>query len=95
MEKHTSNIFAKSFKALFKRFHLMLFFVFIVACLAGAVIMLNKILTESSDTTDYTSSISAGSIDQQTLNAIQSLHTSTVETPLPAVPQGRINAFAE
>lgn len=95
MEKHSSNLITKSISKLFKRFHLMIFFVFIVGCLAVAVVMINKILTESSDTTGYTSSINAGSIDESTLNRIQSLHTSDQQIPTPQVPEGRINPFAE
>lgn len=95
MEKHTSGFISKSIEKLFKRFHLMIFFVFIVACLSVAVVMINKILTESSDTTGYTSSINAGSIDETTLIRLQALHTSDQETPTPAVPEGRVNPFAE
>ena len=95
MAKNTSNILTKTFAKLFKRFHLMLFFLFIVGCLATAVILINRILTESSDTTGYTSGISAGSIDQATLNRIQSLHTSNQQVELPATPSGRTNPFSE
>ena len=73
----------------------MLFFLFIVGCLATAVILINRILTESSNTTGYTSGISAGSIDQATLNRIQSLHTSKPQVETPDVPTGRINPFSE
>lgn len=73
----------------------MLFFIFIVGCLAGAVIMVNKILIDSSDTTGYTSAISAGSIDETTLQRIQSLHTSNQDIALPPLPEGRVNAFSE
>lgn len=73
----------------------MIFFIFIVGCLAGAVIMINKILTDSSDTTGYTSSINAGSIDKTTLERIQSLHTSDQEVALPTLPEGRINPLSE
>ena len=95
MEKHSSSIISKSIGTLFKRFHLTIFFVFIVGCLVGTVVMVNKILTESSGASDYQSSIGAGSIDAATLTRIQSLHTSDQQTPTPAVPGGRINPFAE
>lgn len=94
MEKHSSNLITKSFAKLFKRFHLMIFFIFIVACLSAAVILVNQILTGEGTDTDYTSGINAGTIDQATLNQIQSLHIST-EAPLPEVPGGRINPFSE
>lgn len=95
MEKHSSGLITKTFGTLFKRFHLTIFFVFIVACLAGAVVMINKILTESSDTSNYTSSINAGTIDESTLNRIQSLHTSDQAVELPALPSGRVNPLTE
>lgn len=95
MKKKSSSHIAKFFGKAFKRFHLTIFFVFIVACLAGAVVSINTILTESSDTSDYTSSINAGTIDEATLNRIQSLHTSDQQVPTPELPNGRINPFTE
>lgn len=94
MEKHTSNIFAKTFKTLFKRFHLMIFFIFIVAGLSVAVIMINDILSGKIDD-GYKSPIKAGTIDQTTLNRLETLHTSTAGTPTPELPNGRINPLAE
>jgi len=78
----------------FRRFHLITFFVFTVGCMAASVVLINNTLTNTSDE-DYTSSISAGSIDQATLERIQSLHTSDQPTPGPQLPGGRINPFAE
>jgi len=80
--------------AFFRRFHFIIFFVFIVGCLAASVILINKTLTESSSQ-DYTSTINAGSIDQATLERIQSLHPSSQPGPAPELPSGRINPFAE
>lgn len=80
---------------LFKRFHLMIFFIFVVGCLAGAVILVSETLSSSADTSDYSSTINAGTIDQTTLNRIQSLHTSNQPGDAPALPEGRINPFAE
>jgi hypothetical protein len=95
MEKHSSGRITKSIEKLFKRFHLTIFFVFIVACLAGAVILINETLTSGSQIEDYQSNINAGSIDQATLNRIQSLHRSDQVTESPVLPQGRINPFSE
>lgn len=93
-KKTTTNIVAKPFVILFKRFHLIVFFVFIIACLSVAVILINQILTESSIDSNTPSS-STGSIDQATLERIQSLHTSDNPGPLPQPPAGRINPFNE
>lgn len=77
-----------------RRFHLLIFFVLIVGCLSAAVILINQTLTPAPDE-DYTSSIQAGNIDQATLERVQSLHPSSQPAPTPALPPGRINAFAE
>ncbi|HWT40777.1 MAG TPA: hypothetical protein VN081_05960 [Dongiaceae bacterium] len=79
----------------FKRFHFMIFFVFVIGCLAGAVILINNTLSSSSTDDSYISSISAGTIDQATLDRLQSLHTSTESVPAPTLPAGRVNPFAE
>ncbi len=74
----------------------MIFFVFIVACLAGAVLFINQTLSSSGTAVqDYQSGINAGSIDEATLTRIQSLHTSNQPTELPVLPQGRINPLSE
>lgn len=77
-----------------QRFHLILFFVFVVGCLAAAVILINKTLTDSSSQ-EYTSTIDPGTIDQATLERIQSLHPSSQATPQAPLPEGRVNPFAE
>lgn len=79
--------------AFFRRFHLLMFFILIVGCLAVAVTLINKALTEPLDSS-YTSSINAGSIDESTLKRIQALHASSQPTT-PTLPTGRINPFAE
>jgi hypothetical protein len=94
MEKHPKNLIVKSIGRLFKRFHLMIFFVFVIACLSVAVVLINQILTGAPTDSEYTSSINAGSIDTATLERIQSLHTSNEATP-PQLPSGRYNPFSE
>lgn len=86
--------FSKPIGAFFQRFHLLLFFILIVGCLAAAIILINKMLTEGSEG-EYTSSIGAGTIDQATLERIQSLHPSSQPTEAPTLPAGRVNPFAE
>lgn len=94
MEKHSTSLIAKRVGNFLKQFHLLIFFIFTVGCLAVAVVLVNQILTESPSDESYTSTIGTGTIDKNTLNHIQSLHTSTT-APTPEVPQGRINPFAE
>lgn len=78
---------------LIRRFHLLMFFIIVVIGLAVAVVMLNRTLTGTS-TDDFLPTINHGSIDESTLNRIQSLHTSD-EATKPQLPEGRINPFAE
>lgn len=93
-KKTSSNIVIKPFVLLFKRFHLMIFFVFIIGCLAFAVILINDILTGKSTDQTGSSTTSSTTIDQATLNHINSLHTSN-NGQTPALPAGRINPFNE
>lgn len=92
--KKTRGSFSRLLLAFLKRFHLLLFFIFIVGCLSASVILINKTLTESTDEA-YQSSINAGTIDQATLVKIQSLHSSSQPKTAPTLPQGRVNPFAE
>jgi hypothetical protein len=95
-KKRTSSInIMKPLKRLSKRFHLTLFFVFIVACLSGAVLLINNTLKDNAEDPTYTSSINAGNIDQETLNRINSLHTSAQNVPVSTLPAGRINPVSE
>ena len=90
-----STDFLKPIKKLFKRFHLTIFFTFIVVCLSGAVLLINNTIKESSTDPNYTSSINAGSIDKATLNRLESFHTSSEDSAAPILPEGRINPFGE
>jgi hypothetical protein len=92
--KKPQNSLLKPLGAFFRRFHFLLFFIVIVGCLAAAVLLINKTLSESPDE-PYTSTISAGSIDQATLERIQSLHASNKPSGAPKLPEGRINPFGE
>jgi hypothetical protein len=91
----TSFDILKPIKKISKRFHLTVFFVFIVACLAGAVLVINYTLKESTTDPDYVSPISTGSIDQVTLDRINALHTSAEGNPEAALPAGRTNPVSE
>jgi len=83
----------KLLTASLRRFHLLIFFVVVAGCVSVAVVLINRTLAESSSQ-HYTSNINAGSIDQATLEQIQSLHPSNQRTK-PVIPSGRINPFAE
>ena len=91
--KKQHGTFPKLFLSFLRRFHLLLIFIGVVGLLGAAVILISKPLTDTS-AQQYTSSIEAGSIDQPTLERIQSLHTSDSPST-PQLPSGRVNPFAE
>jgi hypothetical protein len=97
-KKKTTNQSVDIFKPirkLSKRFHLTLFFVLVVASLAGAVLLINYTLKETANDPDYISPISAGTIDQTTLDRVNTFHTSSESSVAPPLPQGRINPVGE
>ena len=84
---------------IFKKFHLLIFFVFIVACLSAAVILINSVLSEDTDTIGGGSQAgitpSSNTIDTATLRRIQDLKPSS-ESSTYAAPEGvRSNPFGE
>lgn len=79
----------------FQRYHTTIFLIFILACLAVAVLLLYRILSDASIDTSYESPITAGSIDQTTLDRINSLHSSDGAYPDPINATTRINPFTE
>jgi hypothetical protein len=85
----------KPIRKLSKRFHLTLFFVLVVTCLAGAVLLINYTLKETANDPDYISPISAGTIDQATLDRVNTFHTSSDASVAPTLPAGRTNPVGE
>jgi hypothetical protein len=85
----------KPMKALTRRFNLTLFFILVAAGLSGAVMVINNTLKEKATDPNYISEITAGSIDQVTLNRLNALHTSAQGTVAPTLPSGRVNPVNE
>ncbi|MAU34139.1 hypothetical protein CMN23_03380 [Candidatus Saccharibacteria bacterium] len=96
MQKNSSvsNIF-KPVGKLLSRFHLTIFILFVVALLAAAVLFLYQILNDATVADDYQSPITAGSIDQTTLNRIDALHASDGTLPERQAATTRNNPFSE
>lgn len=84
-----------SFIATLRRYMVTIFIVLIVGGLSSAVILLNSILQDASDTTGITSSLDNTSFDQATIDRVQQLHTSDDSLPELTLPNGRVNPFAE
>lgn len=89
-----SSVFTTITQA-FGRYHLTLFIVVLVSGLSTAVLMLNDILKQSSDTTGYTSSLDINSFDQTTIDRLTQLKSSSQASTDFALPAGRVNPFAE
>jgi len=95
MSKPSANISLKPLTALFSKFHMTLFFVVMIGCLAVAVMLINDMLTSSPAGDTYVSPITPGTIDQTTLDRIQALHDSSQPSSGVVLPEGRVNAFGE
>lgn len=77
------------------RFHLTIFIVIIASGVAGAILLLNMTLVDSTVSDGYVSQVDGGTIDQDTLDRLSSLHASGETLPELSLPSGRINPFAE
>lgn len=78
----------------FSRYHLTIFTVVFVGGLATAVLVLNAIMAQSSDTTGYTSPLDSTTFDQVTIDRITKLKLSS-DTPEFSLPSGRTSPFSE
>lgn len=77
------------------RYHLTIFIVILVGGLVTAVLLLNGILQQASDTTGYTSSLDIAPFDQATIDRVAELRASTEAPTAFTLPAGRTNPFAE
>lgn len=91
----------KPLAKLFQKFHITLFIVILVAGLAFAVLSLNNLLTEAANpqgmgttTTGQVTNPGTDQFDEQTIQKINSLHSSDAPTSV-VLPEGRINPFSE
>ena len=92
----TAGAITKPLFNILRNFHLTLFFVLVIGALMAAVILINRTITDSeNESTDYTSSITPGSIDEATLLRLQSLQQSGEPRAPDALPEGRINPLSE
>lgn len=106
MQKKEASSLLKPIGKIFKKFHLLIFFVFIIACLSIAVITTNAIVTgedtasksilgPNSGTATPGTGTSSTSIDSATLQRIQSLKPSTEPSTYTPPQDIRNNPFAE
>lgn len=79
---------------IFGRYHLTIFTVVFVGGLATAVLILNLIMTQSSDISGYTSPLDSTTFDQATIDRITKLKLSS-DAPEFSLPSGRTSPFSE
>lgn len=103
MQKKEASALFKPIGKLFKKFHLLIFFVFIIGCLSVAVVTTNAILTgeEAANnsplpgSTPSTPGGASNTIDRATLQRLQSLKQSTEPSSYVPTEGSRSNPFAE
>ena len=95
MKKSFSFSPSRSVKRFFGRFHTTIFILIVLSGLVYATLLLAGLLNDASLGGDYESPITAGSIDQATLDRINALHTSDGTLPPEQQPSGRSNPFVE
>ncbi|UTX51464.1 hypothetical protein KI440_00680 [Candidatus Saccharibacteria bacterium TM7i] len=78
--------------ALFKRYHLTFFIIFITGILCGVVLLVNNVVVNPPAST--TVNQSSNSSTQSTLSLMQSLHSSDELTTPPQLPTGKNNPFS-
>lgn len=77
------------------RFHALVFTVTVLGGLSIAVLLLNDVIAQSDQSTDYTPSSTDTSFDEQTIERVRELQPST-ERPAPVnFPAGRIDPFSQ
>ncbi len=84
----------KVFLRFLTRFNLVIFVVLVVLSLSAAVILLYGIVGQAS-TASPSSNPNTANFDQDTINRIEKLKTSTEPSEPLSLPQGRINPFVE
>jgi hypothetical protein len=93
------NLSVTSIKNLFvqtlRRFHIVLFVIVVFGGLAVVILMLNSIITKSSDSAGYTSETNNAAFDQTTIQRIQQLKTADQNNGDLDLSHGRSNPFVE
>jgi hypothetical protein len=85
----------KPIVAVFQRYSLTIFIVVLTTGLAIAVLMLNTIVQQASDTSNYKGGTTSTTFDQVTIERVKQLHSSSDFSNQVTLPSGRINPFSE
>jgi hypothetical protein len=80
---------------LLRRYHIIIFVIFVAGGLVVIVFMLNSIILRSSDPDGYTASSNNSTFDQATIDRIKQLRTSGENDAPLDLSKGRTNPFIE
>jgi len=93
------NFSIRSIKQLFvrllRRFHIVIFVIIVFGGLAVVILMLNSIISRSSNSEGYTSQTNNGTFDQKTIQRIEQLKTTDQNNGELDLSHGRSNPFVE
>lgn len=78
-----------------RRYHFTAAVLLVIVGLSIIVLFVVQLINDPTLDDGYRSPITAGSIDQDTLEEVNQLHFSTDRLPGPKLPSGRNNPFAE
>ncbi|OYW42533.1 hypothetical protein B7Z28_01450 [Candidatus Saccharibacteria bacterium 32-45-3] len=87
--------FSAGFLNIFKRYHIVIYTLTVVAGVSVAIFMLNGILSGEAVVADGATSTSTPVFDQETIRRIDNFNTSTSTGDTFSLPSGRINPLAD
>lgn len=95
MELSTANL-KTSFGKFLARFHIIVFTIIILGGLIVCMLLINATIAQSDTSSNYTPPSTNTSFDQQTIDRIKQLHSSSDTTSTPILDlSGRINPFVD
>jgi hypothetical protein len=95
MELSFTN-FTSKLGSILSRFHIIIFTITVIGGLIICMLLINATITQSDSSGAYTPASTNTNFDQQTINRIKQLHSSSDPTPAPSLDlSGRINPFVD
>lgn len=92
----TTNSIKTGISSFFKRYHVLIFTLFVLGGLMTAVLLLNSVITKSGTSSDYTPTASNTTFDQTTIDKIKSLRSGAESgSDDLKLNEGRTNPFVE
>ena len=85
----------RSIAQFLERFHVIIFVIAITGGLGAVVLLLNSVITSSSESGGYTASSNSASFDQATIDRVKQLKTRDEASSQLDLSKGRTNPFSE